>query len=1498
MSLREADAQRGRVLVRGEVDEMPALEFQGMRAFPLPAERPTAADKIGLPPIRAAYRYDPADCVDPSRAPRLWAAPRESDGTPSVIAHDVKLESFCWPDGGVIHRVVFFIESARATEIEFRLPNEASLRSMSVDGRELNRLNDNGSDQKSPMRAKIPAGTASVSIMFDTQDAPLAAGRRLVPPAVVSDVAIQSGNWTIWLPEEFAAIGGGVSPAMQPNWRQRVFGPLGRPDGANPFRPLQAADWKRAVGSVVGQGTADPTNLQELPGWREYRAAFVAAEPAPVEIAHPPATTTWGLSTLVLCALSGRWIRRQGRHWFIALLGVAAALCLLLPDAFVPVATGAILGLLLSLVLVLPRRPSRESESVATRVRRSSVVAVPVAVVFVMANAACAQDSGLTTSGDEPGASAPIHRVFIPVDRQGKAKDSRYFVDEELLGNLMRYAAPKSALAGDWLLVNARYLVELRERSESPDVVAGETTIEFTIEVLARDATIVLPLVPDEATWSPSAMLDGVPVPLSWREDGCAVEVVEPGRYSLIISCTPRPTISSGSNVIKLSIPRLKGSKLRVEYPMTLTGVRVAGLPPRGEANGPFDRLEHDLDGSGKFEVQWPAGGAAPSGGQGLRVTRLGWLRVGDEEISLDTKFVFEGSGRRPESLLVAFESSWELVREESADSDFVNHAGDGLATVRVPLAPDEVDRQEVHLRWRLLNGKPPCRLRMPRIELVSIPVSQRWLAVSTVSGMDSEYVDGGISAGTAPEFLAMWRGSDVNDVPQLVLRDAQPAGAGILSIRPRLAESTINESLHLAAGKTALRVLYEARVAPGTQHRYQFPLIVSPEISIDGITLIQAGRQAPSQWSRFAEDRVNVFFGEEMVGEYSIVVSGSTPIKMREAVTLPQVSAGGRSVQNVHIYREANVLVEMQGLTESLPSTPAEPPAATWGARLVAAYRHDAESAPGVRLAIRENRVRADGHSQTRLLRERSGWSAAFACRLRVNDGLLDSLQLQAPKAWAGPFTVESNVAATVETTLNERNAVLTVRFADAIAPGHEVDLSIGGPLIVPPESTVAVPQMAVDPRIEGNRFIVVPSSIDERAATWYALGVRRAELPAALRSRDDSTSDVQTFEIVSTPYRLELQPQTSVRPSALVRLADTSVSSDAHGRRLIDTRLVVESQGVPDASLRLPPDQELVALKLDGRPALARRAGADRWHVGLGPEQFPCLLEVVTRDVQAQVEARPDLRRPVLFAGGIAVPVEINLWSFGCPKKSPTPRVEGAATTTALDQSILRFERMLSIAEAATPVAINAPFPDGYNWFGPWAEMLAELRQHALEMKSSSLDRSIASQVSNPSDEQLSRVSERLDDWIEQCEELLSGRALEAAVSPWQAELARPAMDQQEMEWSYWVADGGADRLRMEFVATTSAVKRSRVFGLTWILGLAGAAIVLARQRAVRDVLYRWPQAVGLLAGIVWWAWLWPSWCGLLIAAASLFMTWRSRWSVRTRIQEGSTVLRSGPR
>ncbi len=1545
VALPEAVEQRGRVFVRGDMVGMPLLEQQGMRSIAVPAPLDGVPETNDEAPVRVAYRFDPADCLATARTPVLWMAPPEVGGPSPLVARRVELESFFYSDGRATHRATYHLENDGASQFDFRFPTAgvAVLNSVWVDGRAVEQPLANASEELSPIRLPASAPTATVSVYFETEQAALSAGSELVPPLIRNDVPVLAGEWTIWLPDEFSTAG--ANPTSGENgihWRERLFGPLARPEGARPFHPLRAADWHRLAGNAgswlepAEAGTSAIAHTT-LPGWQAHRAKFIAEHPAPVVVAHPPATTAWSVAAFLLSLAGGYWLRERRRELYVAALGTAAGFSLLLPAVFAPLATGVFLGLLSSLLTPRLGKKDLEDESPLSWSRLSTAGIVSVALAVGVPNLAAAQPLEADAPTNDALDPARIHRVLIPADAEGRPTGKKYYVSERFLRELLQSTQGNTDLGGQWLLRDAVYQGKLRERAEPPGVVAGEWSLTFTIDVLARDTTVVLPLVRSEAIWQNTAMLDGVPTPLVWKDDGrgCAVGVREPGRYSLRLSCVPRTNESAGQNLLKLTIPPLRGARVQLDYPQTTTWLLIDGVEvPRRDRDSP-GVIKRELHGANQLEVQWPT--ALPAdGAEGLRVTGMRWLRIGADEVELETKYVMDGSARRPDALVVAFDRRWELMRKNNAPADWrVEDGPDARRTVRVPVPPNDTARQEVTLRWRLADGLSLGRLLLPRIELISVPVTQRWLAVTSDPALECEIVGAAGSPGLINEFLAMWGELTTTGAPQLVLENIPADIALGVTVRPRQAESKIDETLHVATGSDELRVLYQADVIPDNARAYQFSLVVPPDLSIEQIAVTQAGRNIPLRWARSAENRVNVFFGEEVDGEYRLELAGTAALADSRSRALPRVAAiaPAAAAQHIQLYREEEVLVEVQGLSAAdknrsqnrpqtggqahfapktpqnepvpggsgigsqSPSVPFEPTPAQWDARPVAAYRLDKAAAESVRLIATANDVSITGPVLTIMTRQSDAWWVGFHGRFTVERGQLDSLRLRVPPSWAGPFTVESDVAAAVTTTVRDQEqAMVSIRFDRSIEPGHAVSLAIRSPLTLTAPSLISVPEIMPDPLPKGRRYLLVPATVEKRPVEWTQVGVREAELPRDLQAAGGAPIAEKSMEIIASPFRVAIQPPAVMQPSAHVRLADTTVASGVNGGLLIATRFAISPNDLAECTLNLPGDQELLAANLDGGPAVVRRSDTGRYKVPIGPSQLPRMLEIVTRSADSAPSARRrELHRPTLLADDKPIPVEVSLWSIGW-SKSVAPRIEGARTVAAADHAALRLDRWVGIAEAATSSALESPPPDGYHWFRRWAAWLTALRQEAFDAISESDSRRPVSQVSSDSQEQLSEAGKRLDEWIDECSQVLAWPDLELSLeslAPSKSFFNGRRFQLEVDQWIYCVAEGGPQRLTMNLSATQATATQIRLLGLLAIVSLAAACVWLMRRPAARDWLYRWPHAVGFLLGVGYWAWLWPSWLGILIAAGSLFLAARLGWAGRSLRVDGSTVL-----
>jgi hypothetical protein len=165
----------------------------------------------------------------------------------------------------------------------------------------------------------------------------------------------------------------------------------------------------------------------------------------------------------------------------------------------------------------------------------------------------------------------------------------------------------------------------------------------------------------------------------------------------------------------------------------------------------------------------------------------------------------------------------------------------------------------------------------------------------------------------------------------------------------------------------------------------------------------------------------------------------------------------------------------------------------------------------------------------------------------------------------------------------------------------------------------------------------------------------------------------------------------------------------------------------------------------------------------------------------------------------------------------------------------------------------------------------------------------------VAHNSQEQVSAAAKRLDNLLEECRRTL-GDVDPATVSIKMsaAEFARSLeMAHGNYKWTYYVAEGGSDHLKLQLQPEIPTTRQIQAMGLLSILGLLAATIWLIRFQPAADFICRWPHLLGVLLGVAYWAWMWPSWLGILIAGVNVWLAIRFDWPGRSLRVDPSTVL-----
>lgn len=1493
VSLPDAATQRGRITVNSTELESPSIATRGMTPAPLAVQVEMQRDDRGqlAAEPRAIYRYQPTRFYDGATPPQLWLGlPAALESAPRLVARSVNVDSHVAANGMGRHRIRYELDNQGADRVVLALAENTTIDTARVGGEPVNDLPRDAQARQLVIRLPLRQRDVELELELRSEHRPLSEVGRLAAPLPASTMTVLGGEWKLWLPQEFAAESEYDAGQGRFDWRRRLFGPLARPQYAGVFNPFDAGDWNSVwnrlnfagARSALAAPTEDAAAIDDMPtGWQPHEFHFLVEPPQSVEIVERTTTTAWALAVFLVALLAV--CSRRVPASYVAMLAIAAAFAaVLLPNATAPLATATLLGILFASAWRWVLRPA---DTRTVRIRNAALAMCVVAVGVASSTARFA-------SAAEPAAA--IHRVLVPVDKEGKPTDTKYFVSGDFLRQLLAASQPEPP-GGAWLIMAMHCRGEFVKPADQPGIEVGSWSVSFDVDVLARNVVLELPLVEREADWASMAMLDGIPAALAWNEAGnrCSVRVTEPGQYRLTIAFEPRVEEAEGRRQIALTLPPIPGADIRWTSPQLL-----ADFSHSGEAFVRRDEptrtvWEGALDGSGHVAASWSDTPTGAMTSASRRVKELLWLRIAPTGVTLNARYLLQNGVDWPATIDVTFDSRWQLLPSALASATDVQPLPDGRQVVRLrpPRSTGEVN--ELALEFRLRGRTPLGRLRVPEIRLESIPASERALAVSCDSALICESSSEVQPAATAlAQFAAAWHDVPGATLPQFVWDAARLEAGWYLAVRPNVAPSTFREQLSVLAQQNRLQLTHQTEVEPQSADQFRWAYSVPADLVIDDVQLVSGNREVPVEWVRATPNRVNVFFAERVADLYQLELVGSSPVKRFGRQLLPRITAAERplATQTVSLYRSPDVLAAWQFPAEAprLEGAAGETLPFDADARFVRAYAVDPATADAARFVVEANEPVFEGTSLTSLDHEDGEWTVGYAMRLQVKHGELDELRLRVPRSWSGPFT--STPIAKLEYTPAADAvgpATLTVRLPQPVRTGDSLAVEILAPLRSSEGEPIAAPKIEPLAARSWTTYLALPGTLDGEPTNWSQHDVAAAKLPKELatsKALGGTAAKATTFRVTGSRMSVALAPRAAGETPPTVRLADTTFEIDPAGGRLATTRFILAPQGIGECTIELPTDERLVRATLDGHPALVRAVDPRHWRVQLDSPSLPQSLEIVSRAVEQHAANRRlvELHRPSIQFDGKPLPVEINLWTLDWSGGLGTPRVTGATTMTPAEQAALRLDRLVGISQSATRLLVESPVIDAFNWFGSWSAELQAAAQAARTLKQPVIDEAAAVRVTPPADDPLTEIVSRCDSWLQRMDEFFADAQL-GVVRPTAA--ADRSSVWMGAERFCFISDGAEDRLRIEFVEPGLAAGAARSVALASIAVLAVAVLWFARTPTAIAWISRRPELIGVIAGIAAWAWFRPSFVGLFVATICLVLALRREYRERKR-------------
>jgi len=1236
-------------------------------------------------------------------------------------------------------------------------------------------------------------------------------------------------------------------------------------------------------------------------GWAAAHLDVSSSAPASLKFMHRKTMRLFGAITFLFVLAIGWWKAVDRPLLLVSLLGVFGVVAMLVPEVYIPVSSAAVLGVLGCLLLGLIIRrdsPPTETDTAdsvtgpnvddASGQRGSSnrtgipstTTAGIVSVLLVLCGLpVVAQDAPPEKTADEQ----PISSVFIPVDEKLYPNGDKYQVPAALYKQLHRQAAARDDKPRGWLLGAAKYWGKLSKDTATQQLVVDEFKAAFDLHVFGRSAQVVIPLDGKRSELLPGGiLLDGQAVQPQWNDEGNAllVDVSGPGDYRLELSL--QPTILGGSTSgFDLSTPRLATSSLELELPTDAPFVEVPSSSGVVRRQSDPMRLMAELGPADTLRVRWPETAGGNKAGPGVEVEELLWLNVQPGWVVLDTRFNFKIVNGQIEQVRLLGDQRLRMLplKGEDAPSVEVRSLEDQSKEFQLKWPKPISGKTVVSAQFLVTGTSAVGNLRFPGVRVADVRSSRRFQAVSVDSNLEHEkQVTEGIEQLGIPEFMNLWGEAALQ--PKFAYRVVSEQPSWSMPTFPRQSRTSVRQDLTMSFGREHAEVRYHAELDTSAGVSFQYRLSVPREMKVQKVSLQQEGVECVRRWARDKSGLITAFLNGPTDGLQHLSLLGQLPVKINGQMKLPRLVVQGGLLESstLELYRRPSVLVEVsrvEGLQPDEASQFVNRDIAL--GRLIGAFRQEGSSPGKATLTVSANEPKIAGSQITRLLCGGQSASATVGFQLSVSGGAADLFTLDISPNWTGPFQIHSSQPAALEVVDRaDGRRQIVVRPEQAVSGGF--DFSVAGPLADAPGSRVAAPTVSLRDLADFRHIVVLPTLDGSERIDWETRGLNGRELPPQVTATKPTDAPI-AYETSGETFAATRLATGRKQLAARVRLADIRMNWQAEGSCSGVAMFYLTPGQSPHCPLWLPDGLELVSVKVCGVPTspLSEPGKAAAWQVPLGPMNLPQRVEIV---FTGKLPSPGTFGKQTLLVPRLGdIPADETLWTITSPPSVIAVSSAKSRPVAPWHHELARLRNTCSLITEASQTAADDQ-GDTLSWYTCWARRLvAERRALAGRMAETAgtadngrMEEDLAA-VGQLEQEQ-KEIADRLGLSLVLEELTAKDIAVNDAAQSWSSLLDRP------LEVARLSFSGNVPAVTVAYSETESGWL-SRRMGSASILVTLVVILGLALHRGLLGELFcRWPHLVGVLAGIVWWLWMWPSVLGLLIVAASLASLLRGGW------------------
>ena len=1445
---------------------------------PIPAKTVAAGDSSS---IRASYRYEPIRHAQLGGEPLLVV---EADSTAeTALVWRAHVTSRYELSGRVAHEAAFYVENAGQTRFAVTLPPTCETRSIYVDGVPQTVVGGSQISIDLPEGRRFPI----VRIRYDTVQPPLGRYRQIIPESPEIDIPVLAWEATVLTPpgyEIIAAEGASSPPTKALRLRERLLGPLANlgtvqdGDSMEPSR-TQSPRFEEASGPLL----LAPSLLTASRGWNVYRGRSQTPVELSLLLLHSGMLTTlaWTLflvaSTGLIC-MSPRGLRA----WGVLLLGLGL-LSLLSPPVMARIAAAVFSGALLAAIVRVMRTRGgadsvrsivQEDSAPPSVLEGSTILRTSRVILFVVVGAAATLPT--PSLADQPQGESPVYRIVIPIDENRQHVGTSYFVPQSLHADLVRRRTVRSQPDQEWMLVGSVYRGSLERVVEGIGQQLSQFTGTFDLETFSDDVTVSIPLSRDGVTLLGGATLDGRRVKVAWGVKGkrALVNVRHRGKYRLVIPLRPIVRSTDGVVEARMTIPPLPSSQLELVASAGFAAVEINGISQSSAEIGDDDLVRVSLGATDQLNISWRR---ERRNEREVRVDELLWLKIRPRGVALETRWKTHRGGVLPRRMRIQADRRLRLITS-AKDSFVIVQQQDGIGNQRTYL----IERlshvrplRELRLFFEVQGASGIGSLGLPELSVLDVKVDRRYAALSVDSllAYDIENRETLTTVGKE-EVTRDW--DFHSSVPSVVFRLSNASRLPRIVTRSRRPVTTYESELILGFEENLVRVQFEAELNTIDGQLFQHRLQVPPGFEATVVSLVAKGDDRLYRWSQTDDGMLTLFFSKPLSGMQRLTVHGSLATESG-SVLLPKFVLLDAELKErrLAIFRRNEVVVELQGEpgirafrgpAGSLLSL-VDTGSLAFG-RQVGVY--DLEASTEGTLRVEANHPVVRGTQTTRLMQDQGNWRIAVDYQTEVESGTVGTLRFEIPPSMADPITITPSVMHRLVELPNTQVRQLIIYPKEAVTDTYS--LQIQGPLVFAAGDRVRVPDVRVAGDVEVNRTIIVPRQVEGQRIFWEVQGLQPQASPSAeLHVR-----------VVGDTFSAAVAAVAPRRGDPQVRLANVHTTLTGDDRFFSVASFDLEPAGRKTCRLVVPDGAEIRSVRVAGLPT---EFSGDRRRpiINLGSDQLPHRIEVVYQGRAHRKDQQLKLTAPALYDLGTEtdpveeeaerrIEIERSFWTIsttsGDEKRLETvlPKEQATANELARDQ-----EHLSIISDLVADVTSELPDEVLAHWYRRWARRIDRL-QHRIDSRLDGLQDGARSE----------RVRDRMRD-VEQQQTLLVDRFED--ILRRSATDDRILGDQNFPPGSPHAADssgaafvfsvrGAPSELALRWVPQSGRPLLRRVAIAVAYALLLVFVLAVVRSERLSDIAWRWPHAIGVLAGIsVWMLWF-PSAVGLVLVGGSLWL------------------------